>query len=108
MKLIEGRKDDFIVLSDDGVISPRILSIHMQNVPGIYQYKIIQETREKIVVQLVPSNTFSQETIKQTEKEIRDVLGEHIIVEIDVKEEIPKEPSSKLRKVVSKVNKINW
>jgi len=105
MKIVEGRKDDFVVLQDGRVISPRVFGILMKCISGIDQYKIIQESREKIVVQLLPSNNSSQETIiKETKKEIRNVLGENILVEIDIKEEIPRESSGKLRKVVSKVN----
>lgn len=104
MKIVEGRKDDFVVLQDDRIISPRVFSDLMKRISGIDQYKIIQETEERFVVQLVKGEDFSQRTIEHINEEFKKVLGEDIIIEIEIKEKIPKEPSGKLRKVISKVS----
>ena len=105
MKIVEGRKDDFVISQDDRIISPRVFSDLMKRISGIDRYKIIQESREKIVVQIVKGDNFSQGTIEHIKKEFRYVLGENIVIESEIKEEIPREPSGKLRKVISKVNR---
>lgn len=104
MKIVEGRKDDFIVSQDDKIISPRVFSDLMKRISGIGQYKIIQENKEKIVIQMVKGDNFSPGTIEHINEEFKNVLGENIVIEIKIKEAIPKEPSGKLRKVISKVN----
>jgi len=109
MESVEGRKDDFVITSDGRTVSPRLLSDLMKDVVGLDQYKIVQETPTKVIVQLVKGEDFSQNTISCMEKKLKGVLGDDISIKVEVRESIPKEPSGKLRKIVSKVNfGLNW
>jgi phenylacetate-CoA ligase len=103
MDKIEGRADDFIVLPSGKIISPRNINL-LEYADGIMSYKIIQEKRDKITVQLVKAKDFSQNTITEVKEIIkRGLLGEEINVEVEIVDEIPKDPSGKIRSVISKV-----
>lgn len=104
MKVVEGRRDDFIILGSGKMISPRFFSDLMKSIPGLDQYKIIQENIDKFMIQLVKGSDFSFSTTEKIEKDFIKVLGETANLKIEIKEEIPREPSGKLRKVISKVN----
>lgn len=103
MEVVEGRRDDFIVLEDGRIISPRVFSDLMKNFQGIEQYKIVQETRNKIIIYIIKSNYFSQKTVYELMNKMKKIIGEQVSVEIELAEHIPRETSGKLRKITSKV-----
>jgi phenylacetate-CoA ligase len=105
MKTIEGRCDDFLVLPSGKIISPRNINL-FEYVNGITSYKIIQEKRDKFTVLLVKAKDFSQETITEVKEIIKmGCLGEceDINIEVEIVDEIPRDPSGKIRAVISKV-----
>ncbi|OYT53600.1 MAG: capsule biosynthesis protein CapK [Candidatus Altiarchaeales archaeon ex4484_2] len=107
MKLIEGRSDSFMQVPDGRIFSPIIWTVIMRRVPGIGQFKAIQERKDLIRILLVRDDKFTQRTIDQTEHDIREVMGEEVNVKVELVDEIPKEKSGKIRAAVSKVN-IRW
>lgn len=103
MKILLGRKSDFLTSSSGELVSPFTLSPIMKHTKGIEEYRIIQEKEDRIKVQIKASNV-SHETINQIEVGIRNILGKHTIVYFEFLNEIPRDHSGKLRRVVSKVN----
>jgi len=105
MNIIEGRIDDFLVLPSGTVISPRNINF-LENVRGISKYRIIQKTQDKILVQIIKGPEFSENTVSQAEKEIRNgCLNEDITISVETVEKIPKDKSGKTRAVVSELKK---
>jgi phenylacetate-CoA ligase len=107
MKLIEGRKDAFVQLPNGKILSPIVWNILLRPYP-LKQYKVIQEARDKIKIQIAPGRNNSINELSETIKNsIHAALGREIPIEIEVKDEIPREQSGKVRAVISKVN-IDW
>lgn len=105
MKVVEGRRDDFITLPSGEICSPRVFSNLMKDISGIDQYKIIQEDLNKIKILISSSDEvhLSEYVIPLIRNEFTRFFGEAINIEIQLCNFIPKEASGKLRKVVSKV-----
>jgi phenylacetate-CoA ligase len=103
MKIIDGRSDDFLVLPSGKRISPRNIGT-LEYIDGIARWKIIQEKKDKIIVQIVKGENFSQETVEQVkEKVLRGCLGENVEIVIKLVEKIPEDRSGKIRMILSKV-----
>lgn len=103
MKIIDGRADDFLVLPSGKIISPRNIGT-LEYIDGISGWRIIQEKKDKIIVQIVKGENFSQKTIEQVkEKVLTGCLGENVEIVVKLVEEIPKNESGKIRMVMSKV-----
>jgi phenylacetate-CoA ligase len=103
IKEIEGRDDDFFTLPSGKEISPRMINV-IEFIPGIQEYKIIQEKKERIVVKLVKNHEFSKRTISEVKNKISiGCLGEEVEVVIESVKELPKERTGKKRAVLSKV-----
>jgi len=103
IKDIEGREDDFFILPSGKKISPRMINV-IEFIPGIKEYKIIQEKKDRIVVKLVPNHEFSVRTISEVKDKILiGCLGEEVDVKVESVKELPKERTGKIRAVVSEV-----
>ena len=103
MKDIVGRTDDLIVAPDGRILPPGVWSIIMRAIPGILQYRIVQETTRKLVVELIGDSDLSPSTPVQVQDELEKILGEDSEVEVKLVEEIPKDKAGKLRSIISKV-----
>lgn len=102
---IKGRTDDMIVLPSGRVVSPRSINV-LDYIEGINQYKIIQEEKGLLVVQVEKNTRFSEKTIQEIENQIlKGCLHEPVTVRIQEVEKIAKETSGKIRTVISKVTK---
>jgi phenylacetate-CoA ligase len=105
IKQIVGREDDFIILPSGRKISPRMINA-IENISGIISYKTIQESKNRILVQLVKGNEFSDSTIPEVKKQIKlGCLGEQIEINVKLVKEIPKSDRGKIRAIVSNLDK---
>lgn len=107
MKVVEGRTDSFMQVSDGRIFSPIIWTAVMRRIPGVGQFKAIQEKKDLIRILVVKDDEFSQMTIDQIEQGIKEVMGDDVNVETEDVDEIPKDKSGKVRAVVSNV-RIDW
>lgn len=105
MKVVEGRADDFLTAVDGRVIPPTIFFPYpFENIAKIKQFRVIQEDKEKIRIQLVAEgNSLPSETLGKAEKEIKRVFGRDMQVKFEFLEELKRDPSGKLKKVESHV-----
>lgn len=103
MKLIEGRNDSFMQVSDGRVFSPIIWTAIMRQIVGVGQFKAIQEKKDLIRILVVKDSNFSEKTIYQIQHDVKEVMGSGIVVDVEQANEIPKDKSGKVRSVVSKV-----
>ncbi|HKZ95121.1 MAG TPA: AMP-binding protein [Candidatus Bathyarchaeia archaeon] len=102
MRSIKGRADDFIVLPDGRKVSPLGI-LNMENFAGVSEYRIIQEKRDLIEVWLKMPEHYSDDSVKKCVSALRRSLGEGVQIKPRIVEEIPRDNSGKLRRVISKV-----
>jgi len=105
IKSIEGRMDDFVVLPSGKIISPNYFSLNIgerEEIPGIVQYQIIQEKKDRFIVLVEKRNGFDKDSVKKIKEQIKeDCFGENVTVDVQVIKKIPRERTGKLKKVVS-------
>lgn len=97
-----GRVVDYPLLPDGTSVSPYALTVAVEALRGIRQYQITQETRERVVIRVVPL----RETEPPDAAQLREVLagilpGLQVLVRFV--ERIEAEPSGKYRIVASRV-----
>jgi len=104
MKVLEGRLIDFVVLPSR-VVSPYLLTDILEGIPGIVRYQIVQEKKDKIMVQFIPVKSFSKQIIcRQIIEQYQKALGEDIDIKPIIVDALPRDRSGKFRVVISKVS----
>jgi len=103
MEKLEGRADDFVKLPGSKVFAPTTFFVIMREIRGIQQYRIVQEKIDKLLVYVVPGMDFNLEVTYRVQQEIRKILNNNVHIEIKIVDELPRDPSGKLRSVISKV-----
>jgi phenylacetate-CoA ligase len=101
MKMLEGRFDDFIVLPNGKIISPLNNLTYFDDFECVTDYRIIQESREKLVLQVVLKEEYNENEFQKFKDNFIKNFGEGMTVEIEVLESIPRK--GKFRRVVSKI-----
>jgi len=104
MKKIQGRTTDFIV-SPDGRWQHGLSLIYViRDIPGVADFKIIQEALDDIKVLLkIHEALFPEEGKSQIIEGFKKRMGQLVNVDIEMVDEIEKDASGKYRYVVSKV-----
>ncbi len=103
LKEIQGRSTDFIVAEDGTVMHGLALIYVLRDLPGVAEFKITQHSRNQVTVQLVVTESFTNEAKAKIITEFQRRLGAGVAVEITLTEHIEKEKSGKFRYVVSHV-----
>ena len=105
MKKIQGRTTDFIV-SPDGRWQHGLSLIYViRDIPGVADFKIIQEAVDDIKVLLkIDETLFPEEGKSQIVEGFKKRMGQMVNVDIEMVDEIEKDASGKYRYVVSKVS----
>lgn len=98
-----GRSTDFIVRNDGTIMHALAVIYVMRAVEGVGEFKIVQHAAERIEVQVVPDDVWSDDAKLRIEGGLRSRLGEDVMVDIRLMETIPAEASGKHRYVVSHV-----
>ena len=103
LKDIQGRTTDFVVAADGTVMHGLALVYIVRDLPGVKQFKIVQESLEVTRVLLVTDDGFGVESIGAIEQGFKARLGQGVRVVVERVDEIPAERSGKFRYVVSRV-----
>jgi len=103
IELIQGRSNDFITLPSGKVVSPLLLGVCLEKIEGIGQYKLVQESKDILNVQILRGQNFNEATIRKFEDTLRETLGSTVHININIVDEIPREKSGKIRPIVSKI-----
>ena len=103
LKEIHGRTTDFIIAADGTVMHGLALIYVVRDVPGVANFKIIQEDRLRTRVQLVTGAGFADESLAAIRAGMTQRLGEGVEVMVEQVADIPRERSGKHRYVVSRV-----
>jgi phenylacetate-CoA ligase len=111
MQMVEGRADDFLIATDGKIISPTVFFPYpFRNYEEIQQFRVIQEQRERVVIQVIPRNAIQnkQQILQDAETNIKRLFGESMQVEFQMLDKIERDPTGKLRKIVSNIHFGNY
>ena len=103
LKAIEGRSTDFVVAQDGTVMHGLALVYVIRDLPGVRQFKIVQESLALTRVLLATDSQFDEANIGKILSGIQQRLGSDVQVEIERMNDVPKEKSGKYRYVISHV-----
>ena len=103
LREIQGRSTDFVVAADGTVMHGLALIYVIRSLSGIAEFKIVQESRTRTRVQIVPAAGFNGAAKEAIVAGFRARLGAETDVAVEEVTAIPPEPSGKHRYVVSRV-----
>lgn len=108
MKIVEGRSDDFVRTVGGVMISPMVFSpfpFEIEDFDRIVQFRVVQEKMDHMIIQMVLRGQLLEESevLSRAERRMKELFGKEVCVEFEFVNELEKEPSGKLRKVVSHV-----
>lgn len=103
IKEIQGRTTDFVVAADGTVLHGLALIYILRDLPGVRQFKIVQESLESTRILLVADESFDPRSSERIVALTKARLGAGVHVAVEAVENIPPEKSGKYRYVVSRV-----
>jgi phenylacetate-CoA ligase len=104
MEIIEGRDEDFLLLKSGKMVSPMMVTGILDHIPGIRQFRIVQENVERVVATIARGEGFTPDTVTEVERGLKDTLGKDITIRCEVVDNISRDVSGKVRAVISKVS----
>jgi len=111
MAAVATKAEDLIITPSGRMISPSSLTHPFKPFSTLEKSQVIQERKDLIVVRLVASGSFSEENLESLRSGIVERVGSGITVQIEIVDDIPREPSGKFRWVISRVahdGQLNW
>lgn len=103
LKEIQGRTTDFVIAQDGTVMHGLALVYVVRDIPGVKEFKIVQETLDLTRVYLVTEVPFQPESEQTIIAGFKRRLGAGTDIQIENVAAIPKEASGKFRYIVSHV-----
>jgi phenylacetate-CoA ligase len=106
MKMVEGRTDDFLMSTDGRIIPPTVFfPFPFKDYDEIRQFRVIQEKIDNLSIQIVPRGNFQNSSmiVNDALGNIRGLFGERMQVNFEIVEEIERDPSGKVRKIISRI-----
>jgi phenylacetate-CoA ligase len=100
---VEGRKEDFLIGKNKEKISPIKINLIFRTSKGIKSYQIIQNSREKIDLKIVPNKEFSQKEINFLINELKSLFEKKSKINLKLTNSISKEGKTKLRPVINNI-----
>ena len=100
---VETVLDNIVITPEGGIIPPSLLYFPLQKAHGVSSAQIVQESLSRIVVRVVPDESFSAMDELSLKKGVGSVLNSKMAVEIETVQEIPRTLNGKFRFVVSNV-----
>lgn len=105
LERIEGRTDDFLVCASGRVFSPPRVVGQFRLLPGVSQFKAVQEKAGEVTIQVVPKQGYSGGLEKKVREVMAGLFGNELAVKVTILDRMPPDPSGKLRSVVSNVRR---
>jgi phenylacetate-CoA ligase len=101
---VHGRTTDFVIAADGTVMHALALIYAVRDVPGVKNFKVVQEDLSHTRVLLVTENGFSREAEEKIRTRLLERLGEGVTVSMERVDVIPVSASGKHRYVESRVS----
>lgn len=102
MASIQGRDTDVVVTPSGNRLIVHFFTGILNHFPEIESFQVTQESREAILVRVVPADGFSRETADRIVSALK-AKGADLEIEVEPVEEIPAAPSGKRRFVISRI-----
>lgn len=103
LKEIQGRTTDFVVAKNGAVIHGLALIYILRDLPGIAEFKVVQESLDLTRVMIVKAQGYVDSNEQAISEVFQQRLGEGVQVEFEYSDVIPAEKSGKFRYIISKV-----
>lgn len=100
---VVGRQTDFIVAADGRIMHALAVIYVLRAIPGVSQFKLIQQTVDQMEVQVVPDVRWNDAASEAVIQGLRARLGPALNIDLKLLDAIAPEASGKHRYVVSHV-----
>jgi len=104
LKDLHGRTTDFVVAQDGTVMHGLALIYVLRELPGVRQFRIVQESVDLVRVELVAQGALDPDLGRAIEQSFRARLGSTVEVVVEAVQAIAPDRSGKFRYVVSRVD----
>lgn len=101
LKEIQGRSTDFVIAADGTVMHGLALIYILRDLPGLRSFKVVQHSRDRTEVLLVPEPGFDPGAPARIVEGFKKRLGVSVAVEVRLVDAIAAEKSGKFRYIVS-------
>ncbi len=105
LKSLDGRADDFFVSKDGRLHSPSVIVNQVKSIIGIRQFRLTQESPTSIRAEIVPDGNYSVNTDNQIRAMMERIIGEDLNLSVEKAVTLKRDPSGKIRSLISKVRK---
>ena len=105
LEVIEGRADGVLSLPSGRRLSPMFFYGVMKPVQGIKAWRVVQEESGTLTILVVPNRNAPSGLNDSLRLHVEERLGEKMTVEVMAVENIPLDPSGKVRAVISRLPK---
>ena len=102
MEMVEGRKEDFIRKKNGELVHAAYLCYTLKE-DTVHEFKMYQKKVDLLHVQIVKSPSFTEDSEKKLESNLRSALGDDVRITFEYLDKIPREKSGKLRYFVSEL-----
>ncbi len=111
MKMVEGRKDSVVTLSNERKVPALVFGWMMEFYKyyrDIYQYRIVQKRVDllRVLIKKKPNAASESEMRGELVRHMRSMLGlsgSEVTIEVEFVDELPLDKSGKLRKIISEL-----
>jgi phenylacetate-CoA ligase len=100
---VDGRVLDLIRTSDGHTLPGEFFPALMGTIGGVAGFQLVQRQLDRLDLTVARGKTFSDDTLAQIHREIRNVLGENIEINCQLVDEIPLTRSGKTRLTISEL-----
>jgi phenylacetate-CoA ligase len=90
MKLVVGKDEDFFVLPSGKRVGPRLVMPLFEMAHGIKEFRMIQEKKDVITVDMVPGSTFTEKERDNLKQALLTVMGEPVEIVFNSCDTIPR------------------
>ncbi len=104
MEMVEGRKEDFIRKKNGELVHAAYLCYTLKE-DSVHEFKMYQKDEEWLHVQLVKSPSFTDDSERKLENNLRTALGDDVQITFEYLDKIAREKSGKLRYFVNEIDK---
>ena len=106
---IEGRSEDFIITTNEVLVSPAVITFPFKDLKTIKDAQLVQKSIDHIKLRIAPWDGYEQKALENELRELcenlRNILGSAMKIETEIVERIPVLESGKFRWIISQVSK---
>jgi phenylacetate-CoA ligase len=96
MRITTGRNRDYIQLPDGRIIPGNHALLFLRSIPGIAQFQVVQEQRDRLRVILVKGDDFQETLYGTIAQEFHRLIGADVAIEFTIVDAIPRGRTGKL------------